>query len=103
MVRKWQLAGLPSDVVSTENAIFVSKSRRWPLMIDPQGQANTWVRQLEGEISADGRGGLEVVRSLNRDGVRALAAAIRSRRSVPHRTRRRDQLLSSDHAPARSW
>lgn len=35
-VRAWTIAGLPSDTVSVENAIITSKSRRWPLMIDPQ-------------------------------------------------------------------
>lgn len=28
--------------------VFVfSNSRRWPLMIDPQGQANKWVKNME--------------------------------------------------------
>jgi hypothetical protein len=34
--RAWAIAGLPTDSVSIENAIIVSKARRWPLMIDPQ-------------------------------------------------------------------
>lgn len=37
-VRAWTIAGLPTDNVSVENGIIVSKARRWPLMIDPQGQ-----------------------------------------------------------------
>ena len=32
--------GLPDDNHSTENGIVMSYARRWPLMIDPQGQAN---------------------------------------------------------------
>lgn len=39
---------LPRDEVSTENGIIVSKALRWPLMIDPQEQANRWIRSLEG-------------------------------------------------------
>lgn len=35
-VREWTIAGLPTDNVSVENGIIVSKARRWPLMIDPQ-------------------------------------------------------------------
>ena len=35
-IREWALAGLPADAYSTENGMFVSRSRRWPLMIDPQ-------------------------------------------------------------------
>lgn len=41
------LAGLPADGFSIDNAIILSKSRRWPLMIDPQGQANKWIKNME--------------------------------------------------------
>jgi dynein heavy chain len=34
-IREWISKGLPSDAVSCENSIFVSKGFRWPLMIDP--------------------------------------------------------------------
>ena len=46
-IRDWNLAGLPRDSLSTDNAIIMSKSRRWPLLIDPQGQANKWIRNME--------------------------------------------------------
>lgn len=45
--RAWSLCGLPSDTFSVENGIIVSKARRYPLMIDPQGQANKWIKNLE--------------------------------------------------------
>ena len=48
-VRQWQLDGLPADDISTDNAITIFNSRRWPLMIDPQGQANKWIRNMEKE------------------------------------------------------
>jgi len=35
-IRMWGIAGLPSDKLSIENGIIMFKSRRWPLMIDPQ-------------------------------------------------------------------
>jgi len=36
-IRGWQIAGLPIDNFSTDNGIIICNSRRWPLMIDPQG------------------------------------------------------------------
>ena len=45
--REWGIYGLPADNLSIENAIFVTRSRRWPLMIDPQSQANRWVKNME--------------------------------------------------------
>lgn len=39
---------LPNDSFSIDNAIILKNSTRWPLMIDPQAQANTWVRNMEG-------------------------------------------------------
>lgn len=47
VIRDWTMQGLPQDSLSTENAILVSRTRRWPLLIDPQGQANRWIRNTE--------------------------------------------------------
>lgn len=46
-IRAWNIAGLPTDNFSVENGIIISNSRRWPLMIDPQGQANRWIKNKE--------------------------------------------------------
>ncbi|XP_024913275.1 dynein heavy chain 3, axonemal-like [Cynoglossus semilaevis] len=46
-IRAWQIAGLPVDSFSTDNGIIAFNSRRWPLMIDPQGQANKWIKNME--------------------------------------------------------
>jgi len=45
-IRDWNAAGLPADDLSIENAIITTKSKRWPLIIDPQVQANTWIKVL---------------------------------------------------------
>lgn len=46
-MRQWNIDGLPSDNFSLENGIIIFKSRRWPLCIDPQGQANKWIKKME--------------------------------------------------------
>uniref|UniRef100_A0A8C0ZKV4 Dynein axonemal heavy chain 12 n=1 Tax=Cyanistes caeruleus TaxID=156563 RepID=A0A8C0ZKV4_CYACU len=46
-IRAWNIAGLPTDVFSVDNGVIVDNSRRWPLMIDPQGQANKWIKNFE--------------------------------------------------------
>ncbi|XP_025904004.1 dynein heavy chain 7, axonemal [Nothoprocta perdicaria] len=46
-IRAWNIAGLPSDTFSIDNGIITSNARRWPLMIDPQGQANKWIKNME--------------------------------------------------------
>ncbi|XP_060067000.1 dynein axonemal heavy chain 7-like [Ylistrum balloti] len=46
-IRAWNIAGLPTDSFSIENGIMLSNARRWPLMIDPQGQANKWIKNME--------------------------------------------------------
>ena len=43
-IRDWILEGLPNDPVSVENAIIAKKGKRFPLMIDPQIQANKWLK-----------------------------------------------------------
>ena len=43
-IRQWTIDKLPNDAFSVDNAIMLHSSARWPLMIDPQGQANKWVR-----------------------------------------------------------
>ncbi|XP_053325574.1 dynein axonemal heavy chain 12 [Spea bombifrons] len=48
-IRAWNIAGLPTDSFSVDNGVIVSNSRRWPLMIDPQGQANKWIKNSERE------------------------------------------------------
>lgn len=48
-IREYVINKLPNDEFSVENAIMLERSNRWPLMIDPQGQANNWVKKTYGE------------------------------------------------------
>ena len=69
-VRTWTIAKLPNDVVSIDNAIMLFTSRRWPLCIDPQRQANRWIRLLEGPA------GLKVVRLSSPNFLRTIENAV---------------------------
>jgi dynein heavy chain len=69
-IRTWNIAGLPVDTYSIENGIIATKARRWPLMIDPQGQANKWVKNFEKQNR------LQVIKLTDANYVRVLENAI---------------------------
>ncbi|CAG7837267.1 unnamed protein product [Allacma fusca] len=48
-IQAWNIGGLPNDAFSVDNAVMVDLARRFPLMIDPQGQANKWIKNCEKE------------------------------------------------------
>ncbi|KAF5294393.1 hypothetical protein FQR65_LT10758 [Abscondita terminalis] len=70
VVRAWNIAGLPVDNFSIENGIIATKARRWPLMIDPQGQANKWIKNMEKQNK------LQVIKLTDLNYVRVLENAI---------------------------
>lgn len=47
VIRGWNIASLPTDQVSIENGILATKAERWALCIDPQQQANRWIKNME--------------------------------------------------------
>ena len=40
---RWQADALPADDLCTENAIMLKRFNRYPLIIDPSGQATTFI------------------------------------------------------------
>ncbi|XP_023311334.1 dynein heavy chain 2, axonemal [Anoplophora glabripennis] len=48
-IREWNIQGLPADAFSTENGIIVTYGSRWPLVIDPQCQAQKWIKAMESQ------------------------------------------------------
>ena len=69
-IRSWNIDGLPSDNFSIENGIIIFKGRRWPLCIDPQGQANKWIKKMEAPKK------LSIIKLSDSDYLRTLENAI---------------------------
>eukprot|EP00742_Colponemidia_sp_Colp-10_P007220 GILJ01007760.1.p1 GENE.GILJ01007760.1~~GILJ01007760.1.p1 ORF type:complete len:2640 (-),score=434.68 GILJ01007760.1:74-7498(-) len=71
-IRSWKIAGLPTDSVSIENGIIMDKARRWPLMIDPQGQANRWLKNM----GRDAENGIDVIKFTENNFLKTLELAV---------------------------
>ncbi|CAG5048847.1 unnamed protein product [Parnassius apollo] len=46
-IQNWCIAGLPRDSFSIDNGVILDNSTRWSLLVDPQGQANKWIKTME--------------------------------------------------------
>ena len=73
-IRNWQIYGLPRDGLSVDNGVIVEYSRRWPLFIDPQGQANKWIKSLVSNLVFQGSSSKEIVKNLQIVGVRCFSS-----------------------------
>ena len=69
-IREWKIHGLPSDSFSVDNGIIMARSSQWPLLIDPQGQANKWVKNMERQR------GLRLIKLSDSDFLRTLENAV---------------------------
>ncbi|ESP01004.1 hypothetical protein LOTGIDRAFT_225521 [Lottia gigantea] len=69
-IQAWNINGLPKDSFSIDNGVIVANGRRWPLMIDPQGQANKWVKNTEKENT------LSIIKLTDSDYMRTLENCI---------------------------
>lgn len=75
-IRTWTLHGLPQDGHSIENGIIIQHSRRFPLLIDPQGQANRYIKSM-GRDASLAENGLEVTKLSTSNFLRAVENALR--------------------------
>ncbi|CAH8821167.1 unnamed protein product, partial [Trichobilharzia szidati] len=51
----WNSQSLPTDELSTQNAILTTKGPTSPVCIDPQGQAARWIKRMERNTKDEAR------------------------------------------------
>lgn len=72
VIQGWNLNGLPKDDTSTENGIIIERSKRFSLMIDPQNQANKFIKNWGKERQE----GIEVCKASDPNMIRICEKAI---------------------------
>eukprot|EP00929_Paragymnodinium_shiwhaense_P087548 TRINITY_DN476_c0_g5_i1.p1 TRINITY_DN476_c0_g5~~TRINITY_DN476_c0_g5_i1.p1 ORF type:complete len:2570 (-),score=757.67 TRINITY_DN476_c0_g5_i1:167-7876(-) len=71
-IQQWVVCQLPNDTLSIENGIIIDRSRRWPLMIDPQRQANKFIKNMGRDIET----GFDVCKLSQKNFLRTLELGI---------------------------
>jgi dynein heavy chain len=71
-IQQWVVASLPNDSLSIENGIIIDRTRRWPLMIDPQRQANKYIKNM----GKDTETGIDVCKLTDKNFLRTLELGI---------------------------
>ena len=61
-ILKWNSDGLPSDDLSVQNGVLITRTPKWPYVVDPQLQVNRWIKEKE-------KGSKLIIRSVNDDDV----------------------------------
>ncbi|RZF35242.1 hypothetical protein LSTR_LSTR009366 [Laodelphax striatellus] len=46
VIQQWHLDGLPKDKFSVENGVMMASTNRYTFLIDPEGQANRWLKTM---------------------------------------------------------
>merc|ERR1711871_1310015 len=75
-VRSWNIAGLPADAHSVQNGIIMSTARRWPLLMDPQGQANRYIKNM-GKSTDFSENGIDITKLSETNFLRTLENGVR--------------------------
>ena len=81
-MRTWKMCGLPQDAHSVENAIIMETGGRYPLFIDPEGQANVFVRKMAAQAGTDK---LDVTKLSDKDFLRKLENGVHIVSGTPGR------------------
>jgi dynein heavy chain len=71
-IQQWVVASLPNDTLSIENGIIIDRSRRWPLMIDPQRQANKYIKNMGKDLET----GIDICKLSEKNFLRTLELGI---------------------------
>eukprot|EP00981_Chlorochromonas_danica_P005554 scaffold1129_cov164-Ochromonas_danica.AAC.19 len=80
-IRQWTICGLPQDSHSVENGIIMSKGRRYPLLIDPQGQANRYIKNMGKDVALCPND-IDVIKLTDKNFLRTLENGVRFGRWV---------------------